>query len=475
MTPADKSPKEEIYKALLCYCGLLAGAMLVVAALVGIADNLGDSLTALIFGLVLGGVAGAGLWKWKFPVLVSRREVIVAAGLAWLVMILIGIVFYVASGAMTNLEAAIFESVAGFCTTSFSTLENPELSSQTVLFWRASTQWLGGLGALGLSMILIPLFFGSGESANILNFGHSHQTRSDFASYAKFYAILTVALGAAYALAGMGAFDAVTYAFTTVSTGGFANHQDSLGYFASTGVEWIAGAGMFLAGINGALLFKAVRGSPGSLWRSLELKAYVGITVLAFGLALAWTDVASLALRVRQCFFVVMSALSSTGFRVVEWGNWSSAAQMLLLLLIGTGAMAGSAGGGFQIGRAVEATRYLVREVANYTRQSKLGSGEALARVQAFQFIYLAAIGAGGFALACFGAGLIDSMSVSVSALATMGPALGDFSPSMDATGFNAGERAVLVVLMLVGRLYVYPVFLIATALVLKVRWISRR
>ena len=463
---------------------IFAGAMLLLAGIVGSRDDGGDALLGIFMGLVICFVGLAGSWWYALPATVPRREAFVAAGLAWLVMIAISALFYVLSGtfALRQADKAIVESVAGFCTTGFSVIPRPEDLSRTVLFWRAGTQWFGGLGAISFALLLIPMFKSRGDGGrvalNASRFRKQHG-EADFLSFLKLYCALTAVLAAAYWAAGMGIFDGITHSGTTVSTGGFSNY--STGFVGNSGVQWVAIFGMFLAGINGALLFKSLRGSPGSLWRSLEFKTYAGLVLVASGACLTWADAASFDERLRQALFSVASAVSTTGFRLADWGDWNAGLQMLILLLIATGAMVGSASGGFQILRAAEAAHYLAREVRGHaapssrprSRHDFLGD-EPLAQMQAFQFLYLAAVGLGAFGLACFGADAVTSISASVSSLATMGPALGDLSPAVDIWSLSRPEQALLAVLMFVGRLFVYPVFIIFGTLVTKIRWLRR-
>lgn len=482
--PVSRRAKAEFYRALISRCLIFAGAMAIAAGIAGSADDRGDALLGALMGIAICAAGLAGSWWYALPASVPKREVFVAAGLAWLVMIAVSALFYALSGAFPwrQIDKAIVESVAGFCTTGFSVIPRPEDLSRTVLFWRAGTQWFGGLGAISFALLLIPMFKSRGDGGRVrLNASRFRKPHgeADFQSFLKLYCALTAVLAAAYWAAGTGIFDGITHSATTVSTGGFSNY--STGFFASSSIQWVAIFGMFSAGINGALLFKSLRGSPGSLWRSLEFKAYAGLVLAASGACLLWADAAGFGERLRQALFSVTSAVSTTGFRLADWGDWNAGLQMLILLLIATGAMVGSASGGFQILRATEAAHYLAREVRGYAapgsrarpRHDFLGE-EPLARMQAFQFLYLAAVGLGAFGLACFGADAVTSISASVSSLATMGPALGDLSPAADIWSLSRPEQALLAVLMFAGRLFVYPVFVIFGTLITKIRWLRR-
>ncbi|MDE0237321.1 MAG: hypothetical protein OXN95_08870, partial [bacterium] len=221
-----------------------------------------------------------------------------------------------------------------------------------------------------------------------------------------------------------------------------------------------------------AALVWMVRGKVQALWRSTELKLYacliVGSTVLVA--AWTWTDTGGGADTIRESFFVVTSSISTTGFRVADWGYWVAAPQILLLLLIGVGSMAGSAGGGFRVLRVIEILGIVRRElvvqlhpraVVPVRVSGAVASEASLTRVHNFQILWVLAAASGVFGIASLGGDLPTAMSGSISALATAGPGLGDLSGFADATVLAAPARGVLIALMFLGRLSIYPVVVV--------------
>ncbi len=390
--------------------------------------------------------------------------------------VVISTVVYLASGEVSRVDDAIFESVAGFTTTSL-TVVDPEALSNWLLTWRALTQWLGGLGGLMLALVVVPAFGGQRRLSEVaegrgrravLARTWSHNTQRVVSTYVGF----TVLVFAAYAAAGMGMFDAATFGLTTASTGGFANYRDSFAHFDSAAIEWVGAGAMALAGVSVAALVWMVRGHVRALWRSTELKLYacliVGSTVLVA--AWTWTDTGGGADTIRESFFVVSSSISTTGFRVADWGHWVSAPQVLLLLLIGVGSMAGSAGGGFRVLRVIEILGIVRRElvlqlhpraVVPVRVSGAVASEASLTRVHNFQILWVLAAAFGVFGIASLGEDLPTAVSGSISALATAGPGLGDLSGFADATVLAAPARGVLIALMFLGRLSIYPVVVV--------------
>ncbi len=392
------------------------------------------------------------------------------------VLVVISTIVYLASGEIDRVDDAIFESMAGFTTTSL-TVVDPEALPAWLLTWRALTQWLGGLGALMFALVVIPTFGGQRRLSEVaggrgrravLARTWSHTSQRVVLTYVSF----TVLVFGAYAAAGMGIFDAATFGLTTASTGGFANYRDSFAHFDSATIEWVGAGAMALAGISIAALVWMARGQVQALWRSTELKLYasliVGSTVLVS--AWTWTDTGGGGDTIRESFFAVTSSISTTGFRVADWGHWVTAPQILLLVLIGMGSMAGSAGGGFRLLRVLEIVGIVRRELVMQLHpravvpvrvSGAVASEASLTRVHNFQILWVLAVAFGVFGIASLGEDLATAVSVSISALATAGPGLGDLTGFADATVLAAPARGMLIALMFLGRLSIYPVVVV--------------
>lgn len=412
----------------------------------------------------------------RFPWHRSAVRVLTTVVVTAAAMVLTSTVVYLASGEVDRIDDAIFESMAGFTTTSL-TVVDPEALSTWLLSWRAVTQWLGGAGALVFALVVVPTFGGQRRLSEVaegrgrravLASTWSHGARRVAVAYVGFTASVIVA----YALAGMGVFDAVTIGLTTASTGGFSNYRDSFAHFDSAAIEWVGAGAMSLAGMSIAALVWLVRGQVQALWRSTELKLYVGLILGSTVLVAAWTwiDTGGGVETIRESFFAVASAISTTGFRVADWGHWVAAPQTLLLLLIGVGSMAGSAGGGFRVLRVLEIVGIVRRElvlqlhpraVVPVKVSGAVASEASLTRVHNFQILWVLAAAFGVFGIAALGGDLLTAVSGSISALATTGPALGDLSGFADATVLAAPARGVLIALMFLGRLSIYPVVVV--------------
>jgi len=454
---------------------LVCGLALAVSALASGLDEWRDGPQLALCALVASCVGVAHLVFFELPRRLRTATAFAAVASIFAVFVFTSTAVYLVTGTFDRFDDALFESTAGFTTTALSVLERPEDAARGIVLWRALTQWIGGFTALAVIVGLLP-FLGVGglevsditRSTRRVSF-FSPRTRSLLSRLGLLYLALTAAGIALFAVGGMGPFDAVTYALTTISTGGFENHAGSFAFFDSALIEWFAVGGMAMAGINIALVAAVLRGNVGPLRRSSELRVYGGILVagtlvvflqLVGDLSQPWST------TLRDAAFSVTSVVSTTGASVTDWGGWPVGPQVVLLMFMGVGSMSGSTGSGFRIVRAMALFGYVRRELVRQVQPHsvvavKVGRApldEALvSRLIGYQILWVVVAGFAAIGVALFDVDLVSSLSVAISALANVGPALGDVSPSAGATGLTAGARMVLVPVMLLGRLEISP------------------
>jgi len=240
---------------------------------------------AVSSGMVLS-IAFAMWAMTRGPVRLSRRDGFAIVTLGWVAATVAGAFPYLLSGVILHPVSALFESMSGFTTTGASVLTDLENLPHGILFWRAMTQWLGGMGVLILCVAILP-FLGVGGMqiyrAEIPGPSKDRLTPR-IASTAKLlwglYVLLSLAEAALLMTGGMDWFDACCHTFTTMSTGGFSTRTASIAAFNSAYIEIVIIVFMFLAGANFALHYRALRGRPQVFWRDPEFRFY---TVLWLG------------------------------------------------------------------------------------------------------------------------------------------------------------------------------------------------
>ena len=453
---------------------LLGGAMML-SGLIDVTDGGGDLIALMACGLVSAALGGVARWRWDMPSRVLAGQALNAVLAGMVTMVVASTVVYLATGTFDAPGDAIFESTAGFTTTALSATADPESLGNGVLFWRALTQWIGAFSGLAVVVAILPFLGVGGPKATEARVpvGAAHllspHSRRLLNQLLALYSGLTAVGVVLFAVGGMGPFDAITYSLTTISTGGFANHASSFAYFDSELVEWAGVGGMFLGGLSLALVLRTLRGNRKSFLRSTELRMYLAVIVLGSVLVSIWTAPSDGLTHenIRQSAFSVVSATSTTGHWVADWGAWNQAAQALLLAIMGVGAMAGSVGGGFRIARALTLLSYLWRELLRQLRPrtvrvvrvgQTIVDEELVDRMIGYQVLYLVVCAVGALGLAAASGDLLTAISGSVSAIATMGPALGELSPGSGVLRISGLGRVVLIFLMVCGRLEIYPV-----------------
>lgn len=453
------------------------GGLALLSAVAGLITDGRDVTTFGALALAWGLVGLVLVRTCSVPVRVRSSTAFAGVVAVWLTFVAISTVVYVVLGAFIHWDDAVFESVAGFTTTAATVVRDPETYSRAMLLWRAGTQWIGGLAALLFVVAVLPSLGVGGLDVTQAGQRHagtslrSRRTLQQLQRLSTLYLVLTAAGVVLFLAGGMGPFDSITYAATTISTGGFANHTGSFGHFGSAMVEWAGFGGMVLGGMNMALLFRGLRhrGST-ELWRSFELRAYVAVIVVGGAvIALTTTPEGGLSHEsVRRAFFHVASAASTTGHFVGGWGDWATGPQVLLLAVMGVGAMSGSAGSGFRLVRALALGGYLRRELvlqlhpraATPVRVGRRPVNETLVdRMIGYQAQYLLVAATGAVVIGALGGGIVTSISAAISAVANVGPALGELTPGTGGVLVLARPaRAALIPLMLLGRLEIGPV-----------------
>jgi trk system potassium uptake protein len=434
---------------------------------------------------------GLAIWaSTRTPVEVRVLDVFVTVTLAWVFLAVVGAIPYLATGRLGAIDQALFESVSGFTTTGATVLSPISETSRGLLMYRAITQWLGGMGVIVLVIAVLPTV-GSGamslmqaESPGPSGERLTPRVRQTARNLWLVYMGFTVVVLIAYLIAGMSIYDGFAHAFTTVSTGGFSPHNASLRHFDSAAIEWIAIVAMFIAGGSFALYYRALRGNLRPLLHSTELHVYALVVLSAGTLMFAMADSdAGTAEHLRDSFFAVTSIISTTGFTTADFGLWSQGTQVILMLLLPFGAMAGSTAGGVKFVRLIAVASYAHRAALrqlhpNLVRPVRIGSRampeDVAHRIVGFMVMALAIFGGGAVLIALSGADMITAFSAAASSFGNVGPGLGEIGPSGDYLALGRFARIVTMAQMLLGRLEIYPVILALSVVTLRRRLRSR-
>lgn len=448
-----------------------------IGAALDLTDGGDDALVLVACGVVAAGLCFGALRGRRRPSVTSAPAVFTMTTIAFSTLGVAVALVHLVTGAVDTPDAALVEGMASATTTAMTTVV-PEELSRGLLFVRAGTQWLAGFGAILVAVVVIPLASGSRELRYGAGTKALNPTRTGgVPRIAALYSGFTVITVLAYLIAGMGAFDAVAHGFTTVSTGGFSTRSGSIGAFDSASIEWVAAITMAIAGLNLGFFWWVVRRNVAQIRRGMELRWYLVTMLVATLIMMSWLgDQLPAGDVFRTSFFSVASAMSTTGALTLPWDQFADGTETLLFILVGVGAMAGSAGGGFGYLRLIEVVGYARRELLrqlhpNVVAVVKVGGRpikeRTLERLGGFITMFIAAtfFGAIAMAIADTEVGPAAAVSLALSALVTAGPTIGEAgSPTVAELG--SVSHLALATLMLIGRLSIYPVLLAAITVV---------
>ncbi|MBQ9485949.1 MAG: TrkH family potassium uptake protein [Clostridia bacterium] len=473
------------YKMVLSVLGkaMLIEALLLFAPLfVGV--YYGESLyLSFIIPIAILLVIGVPLSLLKFrDKSIYAKEGFVIVALAWIVLSLIGALPFVISGEIPNFANAIFETVSGFTTTGASVLETTGVLSRSTMFWRILTHWLGGMGVLVFVLAVLPnapagLMYvfraeSPGPSSGKLVGKMKYTARILYGIYVALTAIEAILL----LLGGMNLYDAVLNAFSTAGTGGFGIHDGSIAFYNNVYYEMVIAAFMFLFGINFNIFYLIITGNVLKALKSEELLVYV-LMIVSASVIIAINILGTCAdfwQAIRYSFFQVNTVTSTTGFSTVDFAEWPALSKGILLFLTVIGASGGSTGGGLKVARmsilAKSAAANVRRMIYPRSVVTVKFEGKALSRatersVLTYFILYVALVCTATVLLSfdSFADGdVFTHFSATLACISNVGPGVTRFvGPMASYGGYSELSKIILSVIMLAGRLEIFPMIIL--------------
>ncbi len=409
---------------------------------------------------------------------IYAREGFVCVALGWLLLSAFGALPFVFSGAIPHYVDAFFETVSGFTTTGATILSAVEGLPYGILFWRSFTHWVGGMGVLVFVLAILPS--AGGSSIHLMRAEVPGPTKDKLVPRMRqsslilygIYLALTAIQVVALCVTGMPFFDALVTTFATAGTGGFAMKNLSIAGYANPAAEWVIGVFMLLFGINFNMYFFLLLHRVRDVLKSEELRTYLAIcaaavTVIALNTAHLFRSVGDC---IRASFFQVTSIISTTGFTTVDFNLWPPLSKAILLLLMVTGACAGSTAGGLKISRCLILLKNMGRELRHILRPRSVNvsrlDGEPLSddtcRATAnYLALYVLLVIAVFLLISIGGFGLETDFSATLACINNVGPGLGEVGPLGNFGGYPFFAKITLSLAMLFGRLEIIPMIIL--------------
>ncbi len=447
----------------------------------GFAVYYNESVWPLLLSSLITGFVGLSVWlitRKNDKKNIGKREGYLIVSLTWIIISLFGTLPFIFSGTITNYTDAFFETISGFTTTGATILTDIEVIPKNILYWRAMTHWIGGMGIIVLTVAILPFLGIGGLQLMIAEMPgitpdklHPRITETAKRFWA-IYVIFTVAEVILLWIGEMDFFDSVCHSFATMATGGFSTKNDSIAGFLPYS-QFVIIIFMIFAGTNFTLHYFALHRQFDKIRSNQEFKVYIWIIVILsifITLGLIIVDGLNIENSFRDSLFTVVSILTTTGFVTTDYLLWPSFLWMLIFALMFIGGSAGSTGGGVKIIRHLLLIKNSILEMKRSIHpqaiipvkyNGKSVSQQIIFNVMAFFLIYILIFSFGTLTLSLLGYDFETSIGASIASLGNIGPGIGNVGPIDNYAYFSPVAKWFLSFLMLLGRLELFTVLIV--------------
>ena len=425
------------------------------------------------------GILGGMLASFKKPKNTQffAKEGFASVGLAWFLMSLTGALPLFISREIPNYIDAVFEMASGFTTTGATILTDVEAMSHSALFWRSFSHWIGGMGIFVFLLAVMPMV--GGVNMHLLRAESPGPVVGKLVPKMKdssqilyvIYIFLTLVQIISLWAMGMRPFEAVCTSFATAGTGGFGIYNSSIADF-STLIKWNVTVFMILYGINFNVYFLIIARKFKSILRIEEVRTYIiviflSVTVITLNIFRMYDNFGH---ALTDAAFQVASIITTTGFATCDFNTWPSLSKTILILLMLTGACAGSTGGGLKFSRVLIVFKAIRQEINSFIHPRSVKAvglddrtvDKAVVKsvcvyFTLFAFIYFGSV----FIVSIDKYDMVTNFTAVLATMNNIGPGLEVVGPTGNFAGFNYISKIVFIFDMLAGRLELYPILLL--------------
>ena len=458
---------------------LFIALFLLISAMISV-PKLDAAFFPLLFSAAVAALLGV------FPIIfvpptydIRNDEGLIIVVASWLLSSMIGTLPYILWGGEFSLTNAWFESVSGFTTTGSSILTDIEALPASLLFWRSTTHWIGGVGIIIFMLAVIPsirqasMVLYKSEISALATDNFQYRTKKTLQIILVVYVGLTILETVCLLLLGMNLCDAITHSFATIATGGFSPKNLNIAYYNSWAIEVVIIIFMILSGVHFGLLFLAVTGNKRKIWNSAIVRYYMlalTVGVLLVSLNVHRSNYQSWTEALRFAAFQLVSLATSTGFATADSNVWPPFAKLILIFFSLQCACAGSTSGGIKVDRLLifwktmgaqfKKLKHPKAVIALKVDNSVIGQ-EIIEAIILYISVYLGIVFLSSLALTYMGVDIMSAFSGSVAAMGNVGPGFGMVSSLGNYSQIPAAGKWVLSLVMLLGRFEVYGFLMI--------------
>ena len=431
----------------------------------------GASIVTIIFGFLF------FLSNLDHDKKLNLQQAFLLTALSWLSIAIFGSLPFVFSDIYFSFTNAFFESMSGITTTGSTIIPNLETMPKGILLWRAILQWLGGIGIIVMAITLMPIMnVGGMQLFKISNNDSSEKILPKSKEIALrlifIYSGLTALCALAYKILGMGFFDSLTHAMTTIATGGFSNYNESIGFFNSFSIEIAAMIFIILGSLPFIAYIKFLSGNKKIFFSDIQIKTFFKIIFFSIAILSIYLSINnSIQLNLRSIFFNVISILTGTGYINAQYDDWGSFPIILFLVLMFIGGCAGSTTCGIKIFRIQILYSFISNQlkkiiypkgifVLKYNQSAV--DNKFVASIISFIYMYLVIFFIITALLSLTGLDFITSISGAATSISNVGPGLGSIiGPNGNFSTLPDVSKWILTIGMILGRLELFAILVL--------------
>jgi len=409
----------------------------------------------------------------------NLQQAFLFSTLSWISIALFGSLPFLLSNLNLSFSEAFFESMSGITTTGSTTITDLDNSPKSILLWRAIMQWLGGVGIIVMATTVMPLLKVGGMQVFKTDSSGSEKILPKTIEVAfaiiSIYTVLTLACGFVYWTQGMGIFDSIAHSLTTLATGGFSTHNESIGYFKNPGIEFTSTIFIILGSIPFITYLKFVKGNKTIFYQDVQIRGFFYLLIISILIMFVYlffnkTEYSFLD-NLRISSFNVLSILSGTGYVTDDFGLWGEFPLIFFIFLMFVGGCAGSTTCGIKIFR-LQILFLFVRNqikkliypnsvsIVNYNNKKIEDSFINSVIIFIFSYLFLFLVIA--MLLSISGLDFLSAISGAATSISNVGPGLGEMiGPNGNFSKVSDISKWILSFAMLLGRLEIFAVLVL--------------
>lgn len=464
---------------------LVSALFMLVSLVVSIGNGRDSAFGPLMISCIITALVGAFPFIFvKGTQTLSLQDGFLTIVLSWFLSFVFGMLPYVLWGGEFTLANAWFESVSGYTTTGATILNDIEALPKSLIFWRSSTHYIGGLGVVVFLLLVMPdaspyrLKLTNMELSSLSKEGYRYKSSKTIYIITMVYVCLTVVIFFSLWAAGMTTFDAVNHAFSIVSTGGFSSRNLSIGYYGSDLINIIVMVFMTVSAMHFGVLYAVFVTRSLKPLNNTVIKYYLGSMVVMTAIITVSLMVQggydSFGRALMDSSFTVVSYMSTTGFAICDNSTWPWIAGMVLMIAAFQCGCSGSTTGGVKVDRVLISMKAIANEIRRRLHPSSVFqvnlSGHhlpdsAVGSVMMYLVMYFIVIVISIFAVIMCGSDIPEAVSGVISSVGSVGPGLSDLGAMDNYSTQPVVAKFIYTIDMFLGRVEIFPVLIVVSLL----------